>query len=1236
MNTKIVMECTASSQTAGQQAVTRVEAVVAAVTLPLMRMPPRSTTEQREALLEQIYTDYAELQSQREEIDNRKRVMDFDMYQSHQQDIHDVLFANVDAADGALGDWDTWERVEAVVKRYAYGRPRHTAQEKKEMSAMQSRNDALNEVLQEKAATVQRLTESLDAAQEELAGVRKLLQLKDNEIRMLSNQNKTAKVQLRCVEQECATLRGFDSEAPSSLKDDLRFLIEANKELERQNLELRRRLNAHHDRAAVPCTHRAFLEEKATAPFSIEDDVSEATVPGVTDDSLDPCMKDDAYRHKLLHQNIPLCGMFIDAKRNIDKWKRRVEAEVGCAMEMLDRDALIADKMLSLPVDRGAAQGPPPMGSGAFVSYATYQSANEMQPWLTRPPVVSAPPLPTFASASAAPQSRASADAVGGAEKAAPAPTATPSLQAAASEPAQQHDRRRDRKVRSTLHASRNKKNVAATGDAAAPATTSKATAAASALPSGKSDAPDAPRGGRTMITTAAPAFVQLKNAVLQCAELSRVNALRRELLHTQWLRQQLQEERERLVSLKALQSHPSVQDAIANAHGASGPPLECENAADTNEVQLVPPATAKVDMAFDETLCHRESCSSTSSAHRLRDRVRESRPPTGDPDGDGDEVEGYGRGGALDTGRLSMSPSRPLGFPSRELSAQSPLTRRNLPAQPLAVKEGCSATGSMPSDSGALQLLTLRSEAPAFALDDEAAPARLRAQGSQGVGGVVCASRLVLHASRLRQQVQQLAVDAAALRNEVHDALHTFGTLMAQQQQQYLQHTPEAEAIQAARAATQEALEEAAVARAARLLEEKFNLKLAQDCYVASPAPLPDTATDEEWLAHDLRLAAIAMVRETARSRAIGTNGSQGYDAGAASEAAASSVLQHSLSTEAQEDGTGRAHRFFDDDILRLIQSLPTGTFGTAKRWNASRVGCRGGAHLGREDADMDATPPCGHGAYAGKRFSGRAPRPMQWYWKASSAFSAPLTGGAPRWPLVEPQLPVGGLGAASFGMPTPSPRRAVPADIESIRPTVLRYDFGFAGRQAQRQVNAQMKRGAAYICGQGFYDFVREYVVPIISTAARVTDGAVMDAALRAAVRELREKARRRCKRGVRLLLDRVANNIRTRHLLRSGVFHGEGFVSYVGVLYNKWRNTLEQERRLMRAEQRYGHSALLSLMHLQAPASDALAGTLPFLKFAARAPEGGVLGDGYAPPQHQLEKSSYHFDRVNFESK
>ncbi|KAG5477126.1 hypothetical protein LSCM4_04343 [Leishmania orientalis] len=1234
MNTKIVMECTASSQTAGQQAVTRVEAVVAAVTLPLMRMPPRSTTEQREALLEQLYTDYAELQSQREEINNRKRVMDFDMYQSHQQDIHDVLFANVDAADGALGDWDTWERVEAVVKRYAYGRPRHTAQEKKEMSAMQSRNDALNEVLQEKAATVQRLTESLDAAQEELAGVRKLLQLKDNEIRMLSNQNKTAKVQLSCIERECATLRGFDSEAPSSLKDDLRFLIEANKELERQNLELRRCLNAHDDSAAVACTHRAFLEEKAIVPSSIEDDVGEATVPGVTDDTLDPCMEDDAYRHRLLHQNIPLCGMFIDAKRNIDQLKRRVEAEVGCAMEMLDRDALIADKMLSLPVDRGGAQGPPPMGSGAFVSYATYQSANEMQPWLTRPPVVSAPPLPTFASVSVAPQPRASADAVGGAEKAAPAPTATPSLPAAASEPGQQHDRRRDRKVRSTLHASHSKKNAAATGAAAAPATTSKATAAASALPSGKSDASDEPRGGRTIITTAAPAFVQLKNAVLQCAELSRANALRRELLHTQWLRQQLQEERERVVSLKALQSHPSVQDAIANAHGASGPSVECENAADTNEVQLVPSAAAKMDMAFDETLCHRESCSSTSSAHRLRDRVHESWPPTGDPDWDSGDVEGYGRGGALDTGRLAMSPSPPLGLPSRELSVQSPLTRRNLPAQLLAVKEGCSDTGSIPRDSAALQLLTLRSEAPAFALDDEATAARLRAQGSEGVGGVVCASRLALHASRLRQQVQQLAVDAAALRNEVHDALHTFGTLLAQQQQ-YL-HTPEAEAIRAARAATQEALEEAAVARAARLLEEKFNLKLAQDCYAASTAPLPDTATDEEWLAHELRLAAIAMVRETARSRAIGANGSRGYDAGAASEAAASPILQHCLFTEAQEDGAGRAHRFFDDDILRRIQSLPKGTFGTAKRWNASRVGCRGGTHLGREDADMDATPPRGHGACAGKRFSGCAPRPMQWYWKASGAFSAPLTGGAPRWPLVEPQLPVGGLGAASFGMPTPSPRRAAPADIESIRPTVLRYDFGSAGRQAQRQVNAQMKRGAAYICGQGFYDFVREYVVPIISTAARVTDGAVMDAALRAAVRELREKARRRCKRGVRLLLDRVANNIRTRHLLRSGVFHGEGFVSYVGVLYNKWRNMLEQERRLMRTEQRYGHSALLSLMHLRAPGSDALAGTLPFLKFAARAPEGGVLGDGYAPPQRQLQKSSYHFDRVNFESK
>ncbi|KAG5476865.1 hypothetical protein LSCM1_05197 [Leishmania martiniquensis] len=1240
MKTKVDMECTASSQTAGRQAVSRVEAAMAAVTLPLMRIPPRSTTEQREALLQQLYTNYAELQSQRHEIENRKRFMDFDMYQSNQQDIHDLLFANADAADGALGDWDTWERVESVVKRYAYGRPWHTAQEKKEVSAMQSRIDALNEGLQEKAATMQSLTESHDAALKELAGVRKLLHLKDNEIRLLSNQHSTAKVQLRCVERERAALRGFCSEEPSALKEDLRFLIEANQTLERANLELRRRLHAHDDSAAVARAHRAPAKEEALDPSLFDHAAGEPTKSAVTEDSLDACVKDDAYRHKLLSQRVPLSGMYIDARRKLDQWQRRLEAEVRCAMGMLDQDALQEARRVPLSLGRGGAHGSSPVSGDTFVSYATYQSANRMQPSLKRLNVVAAPQPPSMTSAPAAPPQPVSAEALGGPEKARSETTPRPSLDVALPESAQQQVPKKDRKLRSVVRPSRPPKTTAIKGVTAAPGTAQKASVSASASVSRKSETTNEPRDGCAMATTAAPGFVALKSAVLRCAELSRAHALRRELLHTQWLRHQLQEERERVSSLMDALSHSSAQYTATTTHDLSVRPVPLDDVTDTNDTHLVSSVVLHGVEELDATLPPRESSRPTSTAHRLRHLVQESRPPTGECDKNARGVRECPVNGAhdrSDNSELLSSSSRLSGAVSRALSVRASSIPRNLAAQPLVDGDGSKAMGVVPVDEEELRLSAGSTDAAAAFWNDGATPALLGTHEGEGAAGDRGTSRLALHAGRLRQAVQQLALDAAAFRSEVREAFHVFGTLIAEQQSLF-HRIREAEKIQAAKAAALEAVEEAAVARVARLLEEEFNFQLSEDCYAASPASLPDTATDEEWLAHELRLAAVAMVREKARSQAMRGESLRQYDAEAAAPAAASEQQQPCATAEANGDGIDLAQQFFYDDILRRIHLRQKGSLGTARRWNAPGAGGRVD-HRGVQpvcEEDVDVTSRRQWGACAGQRSPGGAALPMQWYWEAGGTFGVPLTGAVCRGALTAPRRWVEATGAESFVLPTLSPWRFSTADIQSIRPTVLRYDFGTAARQGRRQVNAQVRRGMTYICGKEFYDFVREYVVPIIASAARVRDSAMMDAALRSAVRELRERARRRCKRGVRLLLERVANNIRTRHLLRGGVFHGEGFVSYVGVLYSRWRHTLEQERRRMRTEHLDGNSSLLSLMHLQTPYCNALAPTTPPLRCSARAPGGGVGGSGPYPHQHSLQKSSYHFDEVNFGNK
>ncbi|AYU79332.1 hypothetical protein LdCL_250005300 [Leishmania donovani] len=1264
------MEVSASSQAAGRQGLARVEAVVAAATLPLLMTPQRSSAEQREAFLNQVYTDYAELQRQREEIDSRKRQMDFTMYESNRQDIYDVLFANVDAADGALGDWDTWERVEAVVKRYAYGKPRHTAQEKKEMGAMQSRLGNLCQVLQEKTTTIQCLTFDLDAVQKELAGVLKLLRLKDSEIRKLNSQNSTSKLQLRYLERECAELRGFRSEnEPSVLKKDFGFLIEANKALEQENSQLRRRLNAQESAAGAAFTQKAFHEEEAATPCESPHERDETQPAGVPEESLDQCIEDDSYRRKLLRENIPLSGAIVDAKSEVELWKRRLEAEVSCAMEMLDRDAQLAQRMARVTGSFGGAHEELPRDNDVIVSYARYENIAETRPCLKTLSVVAAPALPSFASPSAAAQQRTSTVTLVSTTTAVPTRTTATSLQHVAPSPEQQlkplQEQKKSLKSRSATRASRHKKTASTTAATTAPVASHNPDPPASAPTSlsRKSDIVRGPGGGRAAGTTAsvpAPstsaALTHLKSAVLQCAELSRANALRRELLHVQWFRQQLQGERERVASMVAAQLHSAVQGAEATKRDDAPQRKQAQSVSLTGEHEPLTPALPIVSKARSEVLSLGPSSSSSSAPVRLRHLVQESRPSTRQGDGDGGEVDGCPMGSARDGGGetgLSASPSRPLRSTSPALHARTSVAWRNPSAPSISTGHARNATDNT---TVALDVL----QPSASCADAVVAPVSpITRKGGQAAGGTATrgagtgpekagvqrrgarAEGLALHVDWLRQQVQQLALEAAAFRNEVQEALGLLSMLFAQQQL-HVRHTPEAEAMCTMKAAAQQALEEAAIARAVHLLEQDCGAKL-RDFYAATPKPLPEKATDEEWLAHELRLAALEMIRETPQSHAMCGGDGQEYSAGATPQAAGSTPPRRPWLTGEKEDGAGRRGRqFFDEDILQPCQPWPKGTFGTANRWNAS-VANRSGGHRGyveetREGDDADGMRLRQEVVHDGRRTLGSAlqplpSQPLDWYWVARNLLGVELPGADHHETSHEPRMRMGGFRATANLSPTSWWWHAPPADIESLRPTVLRYDFGAAQRQAQERVREHVKQATAYICGSSFDDFVRQYIVPIISTATRVTSGSGMDAALRAAVRQLREKARQQCKRDVRLLLNRVANNIRTRNLLRSRVVHGEGFVSYVGVLYNRWRDRLEQERRQMRAEQRARQASVLSLMHLQAPADSAMASIRPPMRSSARAHDSGISGGGVCLPQCPLQPSSYHFDRVKF---
>ncbi|GET89093.1 hypothetical protein, conserved [Leishmania tarentolae] len=1269
------MEITVSSQAAGQQAVARAEAAVAAATLPLLMMRHRSTAEQREAFLNQVYTDYAELQNQREEINNRKRQMDFSMYDSNRQDMYDILFADVDASDGALGDWDTWERVEAAVKRYAYGKPRHTAEEKKEMNAMESRIDTLSEVLQEKATKADCLSFNLDAVQKELAGVLRLLYLKDTEIRKLKSQNSTAQLQLRHLELQCAELRGFYNEnEPSVLKKDLGFLIEANKALEGENAQLRRLLNAEASAAGTTLRHHAFLEETAATVFESTHELDEPPTYNVTEEDLDRCLDDDSYRRKLLKEKIPLSGAIVEAKSETEAWKRRLEAEVNCAMGMLDCDALLTPQMARQPNALGRTRGELSTNDNVIVSYATYEKIAEAQPFMKTVSLVAAPVLQSVISSSAAVQQAGLTTARENTTKGLLSRSTAPCLMDDASHPEQQveapQEATKGAKRGVSTRTSRQKKTAPSTSVVTAPVTAhhSAPLAGGSTALSAVKGTASGPPAGRTVATTAsatassrAPAWAQLKSALLQCAELSRANAFRRELLHVQYLRQQLLEERERAASLVAAESHSAVHGEAPQRREDAGQSREVQSASLTDEQDAENAAFPYMGEETMEAASFSASSSMNTAPERLRHLVEESRLSARESDWDGGEVDGCPIGSALQGGGgLSMSPDHALHSTSREHRAGRSVTGKAACAPSTSGKHGRNRNQA---SSMAVDVLPTAAQ-PQETTDSYAGavvvPASSPTQrGNRGAGGTAtdgvsrasekylaqrCGVRpetLAAQANWLRQQTQQLALDAAAFGKEVQEAFGLLSMLFAQQQL-HVNDTPEEDILWAMRATAQGALEEAAIARAKYVLEKKFGAPL-HNLSSSMAVPLSEKATDEEWLAHELRGVALEMIRNTQQSHAMDGLDVRGYSVGATSQAVRSVLKGSPRGAVATGHGAGHhADDFFEEDIVQVCSTNPKGTYGAANRWGRIPVTnpTNGHPHI-VEDMHEEETPQsmrlppqAVHDGHCIRRIAERKPlQPMDWYSVAGDVVGVEFPGANHRRISQEPNTRVGGVRTAAILSPTPLWWCASPSDIESLRPTVLRYDFGSVRQKAQERVSTDVKQETSYIFGNSFDDFVLQYIAPIISIATKVSSGSGMDPALRAAVRQLREKAHKQCKRDVHLLLTRVANNIRTRNLLRGGVFHGEGFVSYLSVLYNKWRYRLEQERLQVRAEKYAKQAALLSLMHLQAPAGFPTAKVAPPRGSSTRAPGGRIGGDGGCSPHYPLQASSYHFDRVKF---
>lgn len=167
----------------------------------------RSTEDQRQAFLEGLYSNYTELHHQNEEVQERKRRIDYDTYESNAKEIHNLLFSESDAAEKDLGDRATYDRVQSIIKKVVYGRSHQLMHADKGADALHVRVTTLETTIRNQDEVIRQMKMNLSASEEEVCGLLRQLSAKDSDIRLLTSKTNRQFLQLRALERECATLR---------------------------------------------------------------------------------------------------------------------------------------------------------------------------------------------------------------------------------------------------------------------------------------------------------------------------------------------------------------------------------------------------------------------------------------------------------------------------------------------------------------------------------------------------------------------------------------------------------------------------------------------------------------------------------------------------------------------------------------------------------------------------------------------------------------------------------------------------------------------------------------------------------------------------------------------------------------------------------------------------------------------------------------------------------------------
>ncbi|ORC91249.1 uncharacterized protein TM35_000062540, partial [Trypanosoma theileri] len=209
-----------------------------------VELRPRLPDEQRWHFLEQIYTNYEEVNAQQQEIAERRRKLKEERFQGNKDNIHNLLFTEAAQTEPSrFGDWDTYEMVQGVLNRFVYSRSQDGLKSTTAEEALNERIDILTNICTEQKDRIVSLETSLAAVQEELAGLMNILQMKENELKDVKTQSLVKDLKVSQLQRICDSMQESALVDEKGICKDMRVLMDVNKSMEKENMRLRAALD---------------------------------------------------------------------------------------------------------------------------------------------------------------------------------------------------------------------------------------------------------------------------------------------------------------------------------------------------------------------------------------------------------------------------------------------------------------------------------------------------------------------------------------------------------------------------------------------------------------------------------------------------------------------------------------------------------------------------------------------------------------------------------------------------------------------------------------------------------------------------------------------------------------------------------------------------------------------------------------------------------------------------------